>query len=424
MEFGSGDFDKDKTSIIAVSTGVDSMVLLSILKNITSNIVIVHFNHGKREESKLEEEFITKYANNHNIKLHTYKLEFDSNKNFQEEARIKRYELLFKTADEYNTNQIFIAHHGNDNIETILMKILRGSDIFGYKGITSTTSIDNKYTIFRPLINVSKGDIYTYAFDKNIEYFEDKSNNDNTYFRNNIRNSYVTKLVGDYPNSIEKFNKFSSDLFEISSFIEKEACKYIDDKINISIFNSLDIVLKKAIVSISLRDRITLTSTTLDNILSSISSSNNNHTLDIGNGYKLVKEYEYFYFTNTTIVETTVVNIDLTKEETYNINKYDIKISNSFSKSNTNEVVLCYNVRDTRLSVRTRQSGDFIKLSHGSVKLKKLFIDKKIPTTKRDNTLLLVDSIGEILYIFDLDIKSSRFGESDDVYKYINISWR
>ena len=113
--------------------------------------------------------------------------------NFENEARKKRYDFYEEILNKYNSNKLFLAHHGDDLIETILMKIIRGSNIEGYAGIKYQSNVKN-YQIIRPLIKVTKEDIIKYNKDNNIKYYIDSSNNNTNYTRNRIRKNILPLL--------------------------------------------------------------------------------------------------------------------------------------------------------------------------------------------------------------------------------------
>ena len=115
----------NKKVLLACSTGVDSMVLLDLLLKHANNcqIIISHINHQKRTQSILEEEYITKYCEEKNIKCYVKKLEHYEEGNFQEWARIQRYEFFEEIIEKEGIDYLLTAHHADDNLETIIMRL-------------------------------------------------------------------------------------------------------------------------------------------------------------------------------------------------------------------------------------------------------------------------------------------------------------
>ena len=186
---------KDQKVLLACSTGVDSMVLLDLLLKATvkENITVVHINHQKREQSTVEEEFIKDFSKSQNITCFVHQLPHYDGSNFQEWARKKRYEYFYEDAKLTNSTVILLAHHADDNFETIIMRLLRSSSIEGYAGIRKE-KMHRGFLIYRPLLDVSKASIYEYANESGIKFFEDSSNQENDYTRNRIMYYYNFQL--------------------------------------------------------------------------------------------------------------------------------------------------------------------------------------------------------------------------------------
>ena len=186
---------KDNITIVcAISGGVDSMCLLDIVKRYNVNIVCAHVNHNLREESFEEYEFVKKYCEDNNIVFEGIVLDKITEGNLESEFRKRRYSFFENIINKYNAKYLLTAHHGDDLMETILMRIVRGSSINGYSGFEKV-SIRDSYSILRPLIYLTKDELYKYAYDNNIEYREDKTNESDKYTRNRYRKYILPKLV-------------------------------------------------------------------------------------------------------------------------------------------------------------------------------------------------------------------------------------
>ena len=121
--------------VAGISAGPDSMCLLHLLQSKTNNIVVCHINHNVRKQSKKEEEYLKQYCKNNNLIFESMTINNYKENNFENEARKKRYNFYEEILKKYNSHKLFLAHHGDDLIETVLMKIIRGSNIEGYSGI-------------------------------------------------------------------------------------------------------------------------------------------------------------------------------------------------------------------------------------------------------------------------------------------------
>ena len=146
----------DQTVVLAVSTGVDSMVLLDFVeKSTNAKIIVAHVNHHRRIESNDEQAFIEEYCLDHKIALEVLELNFENTQNFQNNARKERYIFFKEVVDKYQATYLLTAHHANDNLETIIMRLIKSSSLKGYAGIPKTQEFEG-YTIYRPLINTLK----------------------------------------------------------------------------------------------------------------------------------------------------------------------------------------------------------------------------------------------------------------------------
>ncbi|TVQ71208.1 MAG: tRNA lysidine(34) synthetase TilS [Balneolaceae bacterium] len=195
---------KDTPVIAAVSGGADSMVLLWILAvAMRLNVIAVHINYGKRaEDSGKDEELVRHFCGRHNIRFETYR---DSGKenfgneekasgNFQEYARDLRREVLLSVMKQYQACAIFLAHHDDDQTETIFQKILRGAAPEKWAGMSPA---DPPW--YRPLLHVTKGELLAFAGDHAIPYRTDATNLESVYTRNILRNELFPILDKAFP---------------------------------------------------------------------------------------------------------------------------------------------------------------------------------------------------------------------------------
>jgi tRNA(Ile)-lysidine synthase len=178
------DIDSGKY-IVAVSGGVDSMVLLDLLRKRSDlSLVVAHFDHGIRSDSRQDRELVARIATSHNIPF-----EYEEGRlglgASEELARTARYDFLRHMCKKYNASAIITAHQRDDLLETAFINVLRGT---GWRGISSLRSVKN---LLRPMLHISKAEIREYAASNSIVWREDSTNNDASYLRNHVRNSYL-----------------------------------------------------------------------------------------------------------------------------------------------------------------------------------------------------------------------------------------
>ena len=234
---------KDDKIVIGVSGGPDSMTLLYILnelknKNKNFQICVAHVNHMIREEAKEDEEFVKNYCIKNNIQFYAKSIDVqkiaNTNKISTEEAgRNARYEFFDEVLQKTKGNKIAIAHNKNDKVETIIMNELRGCGIQGLKGIEP---IRGKY--IRPLIECERKEIEEYCKENNIKPRIDKTNFENIYTRNKIRNIVIPYIEQEFnPNIIETMDRLSNLVTEQEEYIQKQVEKVyekivLEEKIN------------------------------------------------------------------------------------------------------------------------------------------------------------------------------------------------
>ena len=215
--------------VVGVSGGPDSMCLLDILIKVCQNspsplaIVVAHVNHMIREEANEEENFVKTFCEKNNIEFYSKRIDVkkiaNTNKIGTEEAgRQVRYAFFEEVLKKTNSNKIAIAHNKNDKVETIIMNIFRGTGINGLKGIEVKRS---KY--IRPLIECERNEIEDYCKKQNLNPRIDKSNFDNIYTRNKIRNIVIPYIKKEFNyNIIETINRLSTLITEEEEYIEKQ----------------------------------------------------------------------------------------------------------------------------------------------------------------------------------------------------------
>lgn len=176
--------------VLAVSGGVDSMVLLDLLtKQPDIELVIGHFNHGIRKEAAKDEEFVRQKAAEYGIRFEAGHGNLGPNTS-EEAARNARYKFLNAVRHKYGAKAVITAHHQDDLIETALLNLLRGTGRKGMVAMQSNTKI------LRPLLNYSKPQIKTYAKVSKLSWREDSTNQSDVYLRNYLRNKIISNLNG------------------------------------------------------------------------------------------------------------------------------------------------------------------------------------------------------------------------------------
>lgn len=214
---------KEDRIAVGVSGGADSMLLLWGLidkqKQVGFYFEVINVNHHLRgkasdEDSKFVEDFCKKRKIDYKIiDVDVKKLKNDQKFTLEESARVARFDAFKDIMKKDKLNKLFLAHHKNDQAETILMHIFRGSGLSGAVGIKNTE------TIFRPLLNLTKDEILNLAKEHGISYVQDESNADNDYSRNFIRNVVLPQIETVYPKATENIALFGKRCEEVLNYV-------------------------------------------------------------------------------------------------------------------------------------------------------------------------------------------------------------
>ena len=256
--------------VLGVSGGPDSISMLNILNEIKEeykfDIYVAHINHMIREEANDDEKYVQQYCEENNIAFFVKKIDVleiaKKEKIGTEEAgRNIRYEFFEEVLQKVGANKIAIAHNKNDKIETIIMNLLRGSGLSGLKGIEPIR--DNKY--IRPLIECERQEIERYCEQQNLDPRIDKTNFENDYTRNKIRNIVIPYIKEEFnPNIIETLDRLAQVATDESDYIEYQTRKIYEKLLiektqeqiilKLKEFNEQEKVIKSRIILLTVKE--------------------------------------------------------------------------------------------------------------------------------------------------------------------------
>ena len=402
--------------VVGVSGGPDSVCLLYILYDLRDQfdfrLIVGHFNHGLRPgEDEKETEFVRSITDSLGIPFEYQKAEEDIKKgegSLEEKARILRYEFLEKVRKKFNAHKIALGHNMNDQAETVMMRLLRGSGVSGLKGIPPI----REDRIIRPIIKLTRGEVLYYLKEKNLNYMIDPSNMDRNFLRNKIRYELIPFLMQYQPNIIEILSKTSEILGIEDDFLESETKKWAETNVEysnktiivpIESFKNLHDALKNRIIRYLLKTKMghlrKIRQEHIRGILHLIYSRKPNteirlpYNLVVKRAYNKIiieskKEYKNFYY---IIHECGSYYLDaigcwVVIEELKSIENVD-----NINKDK-NTVLLNADMIDFPIIIRNFRVGDKIALEgiNGHKKIKDIFIDMKIPRDIRKIIPILV----------------------------------
>lgn len=423
--------DKNSTVIVSCSGGPDSMALLSLVNKIKNEkklkVICAHVNHKVRKESDYEASMVQKYADENNDIFELFEIKkYHDKANFHEDARIIRYNFLKELKNKYKAKYLLTAHHGDDLIETILMRITRGSNIKGYVGFKEVSNWEG-ITLVRPLIHKTKSELIKYNQENNIPFEIDKTNYSDDYTRNRYRNNIIPILKEENENIHLKYLKFSEEINRYYEYVKNDAMKnfknIVDENENIIVSKLLKLprlqieaIISELIIKYQLEDYLPLNDNLFNSMINILMSNKDNNFINLPNEYIFGKEYNKVVFKKMT---DNVESVDYTLEKDYIGKILDIYYTNDFDKSNN---TIALNSKEIKLPLRLRnkKDGDYIEVLNlnGKKKISDIFINAKVSRRKRSEYPILVDDNDTVLWI--PGIKKSKFAkEKNEKYDII-----
>ncbi len=410
---------KNSTIGVAVSGGMDSMCLLHFLNKVKNEIgfkiVVINIDHNIRESSKDDSQFVKTYCNNNNILCLCYKVEAlknaeDKKIGIEESARELRYQVFKKLLQDGVVTKIALGHHKQDQVETVLLNLFRGTGLSGAAGM----KIENNGFI-RPLLNTSKLEIQNYVKLNNISYVEDETNLNTDYSRNYLRHEIIPNLKKYWNGLEDSIVGFAKICREDDDFILSQINFdniVIDDtlfKIPLSYFsvtNSIiNRVLKYGFEKINLQKDIEKKHFEL--IKNLAQKGKNGDKLTLPHNLEAIREYLFLTISKKPDKKTVIsFPFVLGKQKIFDYIVEILKTEKMIEKQNGVHF-FDLNKIPSNAVWRFRKTGDIFKrFGGGTKKLNDYFIDQKIPTRLR-NTIPLLCSKTEVLIILNNEISDT-----------------
>ncbi len=422
-------FFKSKKLLIAISGGVDSVVLTHLLHQLNFDISLAHCNFQLRgEESDKDEEFVKNLGKK--LGINTYVTRFDTNEyaadnklSTQLAARELRYNWFDKLSKEYSFEHLLTAHHADDNLETFLINLTRGT---GLEGLTGIPPINGN--IVRPLLVFSRKEILNYAKQNNIEWREDESNSETKYLRNKIRHQ-VTPILKELNASVLKnFNKTIDHLKESQQIIDDkiedvthEIISKEGDLLKINIEKLLKLSNPKAYLYQLLKPYEFREWNDVHNLIYAQSGKQ-----ILTKNYTLLKDRDFLLLLRTSEKSSIKEEVYTIREENKEITapiKLLLKRVQGKTDTNKESIYVDNELLSYPLKLRRWNSGDFFYPTGmlGKKKISKYFKDEKISIINKNKIWLLCSSKNEIIWIIGKR-QDRRFLPTDKTTKLLQIS--
>jgi len=411
-------WNKEDKIAIALSGGVDSIVLFHLLvteyKDSYKELVVFHINHGLREESYEEAEFVERFVKDFDVKfykeeLNMSDLERDSHTSEEMLARELRYQAFNKMAKLEGVTKLLTAHHKNDQVENILMRLLTGRSIDHSLAICEEIEMAG-LTIYRPLLNSLKAELEEYAKEKNLHYYVDATNFDTDYTRNNIRHNIVPLL-----------NDINSGSFDnLINFANKDNYIFSRDEDKISLVKDKFLELNEEEMYFLLKDLITdelgvfdIKQKAIFDVVSSLKKNSGNKSYDLKNNLKIISQYETLYIHK---IEKKCYNdkIEIIIDKICENSVYEFYQNKFIISTDAKDSEIGFNKSELPLLVTIKKEGDRVRRGEINKKLSRIFIDEKVPKELRDTLPVIRNNKGEVLGVLGIGTKVNK----NKIYDY------
>ncbi|MBD7966216.1 tRNA lysidine(34) synthetase TilS [Fictibacillus sp. Sa2CUA10] len=419
-----------QTVVIGVSGGPDSLALLHFLWRRSSNykikIVAASFDHRLRgDESASELAYVKSFCDERNITFEgdssdVASYQAEHNLSLQTAARICRYNFFENVMKKHRAEALALAHHGDDQVETMLMRMTRGSEGFSSAGIPVKRPFATG-KIIRPFLGITKDQIEHYCKVENLFPVYDSSNESDKYVRNRFRKKILPFLKQENPNVHERFQYLSETISEDEAYIlklaeielEKVLIRRTEGKIELSVsaFNKMPIPLQKRGITLILNylykiNPSSLSSVHKENFLSLLGREHPSGMLHFPSGLVVRRTYDRCLLSFEHNVKNDEGSYDFSLElpgfvELPN-GRITAEITDCEPALQRGKDVFVFSMKevDLPLRVRTRKPGDRMAIAGvGSRKLKDIFIDAKVPQEERNDWPIVVDATGKIIWL-------------------------
>ena len=382
--------------VVGFSGGPDSVFLVEMLKKLQHffnfKIYLVHINHLLRgEDADSDENFSFEYAKKNNLEIFIKRIPVkeiakEIGKTLEEVGREERYKFFSEIYEKVRATKIATAHNKDDQIETFLFRLIRGTSLQGLEGI----KIKNN-NVIRPISEIYKKDILEYLNKNEIQYKIDKTNFENEFTRNSIRLDLIPFIE-------ERYNiKFKDKIFSLIKEIRENNQ---NNSLNLSDYTDSEnrIILektkflsdfdKKNLLSLFLNKKnIEVNRNKIDEI-SSLIKNNGTKKIDLDKSYRIVKDYTYLYIEDkkeNCVINNNVIQVKIPSEQIFDNFKITVSTVENLDIPKQKNQYLLDAIYNDIIEVRYRKEGDRIFLGEKhSKKIKEIFIDQKIPKDIRD----------------------------------------
>lgn len=400
-----GYFKNHSKVVVALSGGLDSMFLFHLLstyqEELGIELFLAHVNHKQRLESDHEEYELIKLAEQVGVPIYVAHFTGDFS---EANARQFRYKFFRKVMGKTSSTALVTAHHADDQVETIFMRLVRGTRLHHLSAIKEKQKFD-RGELIRPLLSFYKKEF------PEIEHFEDDTNQENHYFRNRVRNIYLPQLEKENIQVKRAFLEFGKEVSDYQiALTELSQTVNVED---LTQFLSFSEATQRVLLQqyLSCFADLNVTREQFQEI-HHILKTKSQYRHYIKNGYELVKEYDHFQICKIRPKSDEKNNecvLDYLNQVHYEGYLFSFGLPLEGDR-----VQKIYVSRETSLILRHRHSGDYLIKNGHRKKLRRLFIDLKIPKEKREKVIIIEQS-GQICSVLGIEISDLSKKMKNDI---------
>ncbi|WP_051250563.1 tRNA lysidine(34) synthetase TilS [Paenibacillus harenae] len=419
--------------VAAVSGGPDSMAMLHMLAALAREgkltVIAAHVNHGFRmKESAHEMETVKAYAEKLGVPCETIVLDMPSyivetRLNGQAASRERRYAFLHEIAERYGASRIALAHHADDQAETVLMRLLRGTGLTGLAGMLSKRREKN-VELIRPMLRMKKSDILRYCEEHHVPFCIDSSNKERYYFRNIIRLDILPYLSQYNPQLSQSLQRLAEVAGAEDDWMEKQTEALFAQHVTLSPdecavscidFSALHVALQRRLIKLILSYLSTETEKIAFEQIETMRLAASDYApgtwrMDAGAGIRCLREYDAMRWLRLHTLEgSRDYEYEVARDqgsltaEPSGWTFHFVQTAPGLSCKPASRYEACFDASELTypLIVRNRRPGDRIQVLglNGSKKVQDMFVDEKIAPSERERYPLLFDASGRLLWI-------------------------
>lgn len=410
--------EKNDRVVLGCSGGPDSVFLLEVFLKIREEynltLALAHINHLYRgAEADRDENFVRDLGEKNGIQVFVKRKSMElmakeEKITLEEAGREIRYSFFDEVLEKINGNKVALAHNLDDQIETFLFRLIRGSSLEGLEGIN-----DRRDKYIRPINEIYKSEIIDYLDTNNIPYVVDSTNLENDYTRNSIRLDLIPFIEKRYnPKFKEKINSLLNEIREVNEILEVDYSKYIfENTLSVQeLINEKSFYIKGKIINYYLnKNGVSVSRRKIENIIN-ILSSGGSKKIKLDKSCTLIKEYDKIFVENGKIAEKEVKEIRMTVPGEAEFGSYIISAFREKKKRDNDSSEFTTNLKEgDELLIRGRVQGDvMIPIGMDNYKkLKEIMINSKVPKDERGKIpVILLDN--EIVWAAGVK-KSKKF---------------